>query len=74
MHDAVLFLPTAGSLDAALVLAHREARLCAVVHKLPLEGRKFQGGIRYLTQEKTQEFLVSYFERTHGRYKHLSSA
>lgn len=36
MHNAALFLPTARSLDAALVFPQREVRLCAVVHKLSL--------------------------------------
>lgn len=52
VHNSTLLhlLPTAAAaaaahrLDAALVLPHRKARLCAVVHKLPLEdlfrGRK----------------------------------
>lgn len=41
--DATLPLPTAGGLDAALVFAHREESLRAVVHKLPLwESRKSQ--------------------------------
>lgn len=47
VHNATLLLPTAHSLDAAVVIPHREVGFCAIIYKLSL----WTGKVTFIRQD-----------------------